>query len=198
MFKRSEFIVGNLLFLVLLWVVPISVMEVQAAEQAQSVAVSEAPPVNAEAEVAKDLVAQIIQGHNSGSSTVQFMRALVPVVAIVMVFGMPVLIVASVLSFKHKRRQLVHQNISQMIEKGMEIPEHLLASAEVRSKPGSALRTGMVLLAAGLGVIAFFYIVGAPQVIGLGLIPLLIGLAYLLVWKLEGKGDASSANNRSY
>jgi hypothetical protein len=103
-------------------------------------------------------------------------------IIVAIVFGMPVAIVAVVLWFRHRRNRQLHDTLARMIEKGVPIPPELLTPPE-RRKP-SDLRRGVVLIAAGLGVIGFFLAQG-EDAWGLGLIPLLIGAGYLVVWKLD-------------
>lgn len=117
---------------------------------------------------------------------------LIPIVAIVMVFGLPVFIVGLLVWSRYKRRQLIHQSISAMVEKGVEIPPHLFD--EEKREPGSAMRRGVVLMGVGLGLIAFFMYSGGKGV-GIGFIPLLIGAAYLVVWKLENRQAIRSVDS---
>lgn len=117
---------------------------------------------------------------------------LVPIVAIVMVFGLPVFIIGLLVWSRYKRRQLIHQSISVMVEKGVEIPPHLFD--EAKREPGSSMRRGVVMIGVGLGLIAFFMFTGGSGV-GIGFIPLLIGVAYLVVWKLENHQAARSVDS---
>ena len=59
------------------------------------------------------------------------------------------------------------------------------------------LKKGLILLATGLGVALFLNFIPEAREAGawsLGLIPLFIGLAYLLFWKLDKpKGNVSPA-----
>lgn len=113
--------------------------------------------------------------------------ALVPLI-VAIVFGAPVAIVAVVLWFRHRRHRLLHETIARMIERGVPIPPELLAPEE-RRKP-SDLRRGVVLVMTGLGVIGFFA-VQREDAWGLGLIPLLIGAGYLIVWRLDQRNPAA-------
>ncbi|MCV6604368.1 MAG: DUF6249 domain-containing protein, partial [Porticoccaceae bacterium] len=63
----------------------------------------------------------------------------------------------------------------------------VLQGLQKQQDPKSNLHKGLVMVGVGLGIIGFFTIVGATPGMGLGLIPLFIGLAQLLVWKLESK-----------
>ncbi len=113
--------------------------------------------------------------------------ALVPVI-VAIVFGTPVAIVAVVLWFRQRRNRQLHQTLALMIEKGVPIPPELLAP-EAQRKP-SDLRRGILLIATGAGVIGFF-LTHEADAWGLGLIPLLIGVGYLVVWKLDQRKQAA-------
>jgi hypothetical protein len=112
---------------------------------------------------------------------------MVPII-VAIVFGMPVAIVATVLWFRRQHNRQLHQTLAMMIEKGVPIPPELLAP-EQRRRP-SDLRRGVVLVMTGLGVIGFFA-AQRQEAWGLGLIPLLIGVGYLLVWKLDQRKQAA-------
>jgi hypothetical protein len=111
-------------------------------------------------------------------------------IAVLGVFGGPVFIFALLLYFAFSRNRLMHRTIRLMVEKGQPVPEALLnPPPHVRKR--SDMRRGVILLMIGIGLTLFFGAVndwdnGAWT---LGLIPLLIGVGYLLVWKLEGKPD---------
>jgi Domain of unknown function (DUF6249) len=70
------------------------------------------------------------------------------------------------------------------------VPAALFAPPPVM-KARSDLRRGVVLLMVGLGLMIFFGAVNDWEggVWSLGVIPFVIGLGYLLVWKLEGRRD---------
>jgi len=103
------------------------------------------------------------------------------------VFACPVLVVAVVMIFRLRRQAMLHKTLDAMIEKGVPIPPELLAHEQPR-RP-SDLRRGIVLVATGFGVAAFL-ILDKDKAWGLGLIPLLIGIGYLIVWKLDQRKQA--------
>lgn len=120
----------------------------------------------------------------------------IPIVGIVFVtlFGAPVLIVAVIMYFGFSKNRMMHRTIRMMVEKGQPVPPALLAPQPPAVRQRSDMRRGVVLVMVGLGVMLFFGAVndweGGAWTIGI--IPFLIGLGYLLVWKLEGKKDISS------
>ena len=123
-------------------------------------------------------------------------RMAVPIVAIVFmtIFGAPVLIVAVIMYFGFSRNRMMHRTIRMMAEKGQPIPPALLAPPVPAVRQRSDMRRGVVLCMVGLGLMLFFGAVNEWEggSWAIGVIPFVIGLGYLLVWKLEGKKDVSS------
>jgi hypothetical protein len=116
----------------------------------------------------------------------------IPIVAIVFltIFGAPVLIVGLILYFSFSRSRALHRTVRMMVEKGQPVPEALLNPPPAQ-RQRSDVRRGVVLTMIGIGVMAFL---GAASdweggAWTLGLIPFLIGVGYLLVWKLDTKKD---------
>jgi len=123
-------------------------------------------------------------------------RMAIPIVAIVFmsIFGAPVLIVAVILYFGFSKNRMMHRTIRMMVEKGQPVPAALLAPPPPAQRQRSDMRRGVVLVMVGLGLMLFFAAVNDWEggVWAIGIIPFLIGLGYLLVWKLEGNKDVSS------
>jgi hypothetical protein len=115
----------------------------------------------------------------------------IPIVAIVFlsIFGAPVLIVIMIGIFALLGSRMRQRTIRMMVEKGQPVPAELLAP-EVRSvRRRSDVRRGVVWTMLGLGLMIFLAAVNDWEggAWSLGLIPFLIGLGYLIVWKLEKK-----------
>jgi hypothetical protein len=115
----------------------------------------------------------------------------VPIVAITMltIFGAPVLIVAFIMYFGFSKSRMQHRTIRMLAEKGQPIPATLLAPPTPAIRARSDLRRGIVLVMVGIGLMVCF---GAWNdweggAWAIGVIPFVIGLGYLLVWKLEGE-----------
>jgi hypothetical protein len=117
-------------------------------------------------------------------------EAVIPLVAIVFltIFGAPVLIVAVIMYFGFSRNRMMHKTIRQMVEKGQPVPAALLAPPPPAVRQRSDMRRGVVLLMVGVGLMVFFGAVNNWETgaWAIGIIPFLIGVGYLLVWKLEG------------
>src|SRR5690349_15057418 len=114
----------------------------------------------------------------------------IPIVAITMltIFGAPVLIVAFIMYFGFSKSRMQHRTIRMLAEKGQPIPADLLAPPTPAVRQRSDIRRGIVLVMVGLGLMVCF---GAWNdweggAWAIGVIPFVIGLGYLLVWKLEG------------
>jgi hypothetical protein len=117
----------------------------------------------------------------------------IPIVAIVFlsIFGAPVLIVIVIGLFALVGSRMRQRTIRMMVEKGQPVPAELLAP-EIRAvRRRSDVRRGVIWTMIGLGAIIFFGAVNDWQegVWSIGLIPFLIGLGYLIVWKLERKNQ---------
>jgi hypothetical protein len=116
----------------------------------------------------------------------------IPIIGIIFstLFGAPVLVVAAIMFFSYLKSRSLHRTVREMVAKGQEVPAALFAPPPVM-KARSDLRRGVVLLMVGLGLMIFFGAVNDWEggAWSLGVIPFVIGLGYLLVWKLEGRRD---------
>jgi hypothetical protein len=125
----------------------------------------------------------------------QQMRNLVaiPIVAIVFlsIFGAPVAIVVMIGIFSMIATRMRQRTIRMMVEKGQPVPVELLAPATRGIRRRSDARRGVVWTMVGLGLMIWLAAVNDWEggAWSFGLIPFLIGLGYLIVWKLENKKD---------
>jgi hypothetical protein len=114
----------------------------------------------------------------------------IPIIGIIFstLFGAPVLVVAAIMFFSYLKSRSLHRTVREMVAKGQEVPAALFAPPPI-VKARSDLRRGVVLLMVGFGLMIFFGAVNDWEggVWSLGVIPFVIGLGYLLVWKLEGR-----------
>ena len=136
----------------------------------------------------------ISRHHSNDSSDEEDMGALmaIPIVGIIFttLFGAPVMVVAAIMFFSYLKSRSLHRTVRTMVEKGQEVPAALFAPPPV-IRARSDLRRGVVLLMVGFGLMIFFGAVNDWEggSWSLGVIPFVIGLGYLLVWKLEGRKD---------
>jgi hypothetical protein len=136
----------------------------------------------------------ISRHHRDASGDDEDLGALIaiPIIGIIFttLFGAPVLVVAAVMFFSYLKSRSLHRTVRTMVEKGQEVPAALFAPPPV-IRARSDLRRGVVLLMVGIGLMIFFGAVNDWEggAWSLGVIPFVIGLGYLLVWKLEGRRD---------
>ena len=138
----------------------------------------------------------IIDGDDKDEDAdLQQMRNLVaiPIVAIVFlsIFGAPVAIVVMIGIFSIIATRMRQRTIRMMVEKGQPVPAELLAPATRGIRRRSDARRGVVWTMVGLGLMIWLAAVNDWEggAWSFGLIPFLIGLGYLIVWKLENKKD---------
>jgi hypothetical protein len=106
------------------------------------------------------------------------------------VMGGPVLIVLIAMGYRYKQTQARYRMLLDLAGKGVDLPPALLADPHT---PYSERRRALVLIAGGLGLMAMFvalpFKLDSGQSIsslwGLGLLPLMTGLGYLVSWWLN-------------
>ncbi len=123
-----------------------------------------------------------------------FMGGLVGFTAVLFIFGPIVLIPVAWMFFRFKRDRDIQNTLRTALEKGHEVPAELLeqiSDPKAPPKKDQDLRRGVVLVAVGLGIGAFGYLVGEDDAFGplagIGSIPLLIGLGLTLLWVLRSR-----------
>ena len=108
---------------------------------------------------------------------------LVIALVLVMMIVLPITVVAIALFFKHRQQHLWHETARLALEKGQPLPAPAAGSFPA---PGDArtgrndVRTGLILIAVGIGIAVFFRSVGSRDASGIGAIPGFIGIALLL------------------
>lgn len=118
-----------------------------------------------------------------GDAATPLLDALLPLLAVLMVFGMPIVIVLAVLRFRAQRQKSINDMVLKLADKGQPIPPELFL--EPGRKRKSDVSSGLSLVGAGLGLMGFFWFAGAESAIGIGFIPLMIGVGQLIAWKIE-------------
>ena len=117
----------------------------------------------------------------------------IPLVGIVFlsIFGAPVLIVVMIGLFALLVSRSRQRTIRMLVEKGQPVPAELLAPATRAGRQRSDVRRGVVWTMVGVGLIVWLGAVNDWEggAWSFGLIPFLIGLGYLIIWKLENKKD---------
>ena len=118
-------------------------------------------------------------------------ETVVAITGVLVVFGLPLLLVAIVLLYKHRRMRMTHETIMRLAEKGIPVPPELLEPPRQRS---SGLRGGLVLIALGAGLSIYFLERGGAW--SIGLIPGFMGVALLIAWAIESKAREKSGPPR--
>jgi len=118
-----------------------------------------------------------------GDAATPLLDALLPLLAVLMVFGMPIVIVLAVLRYRAQRQKSINDMVLKLADKGQPIPPELFL--EPGRKRKSDVSSGLSLVGAGLGLMGFFWFAGAESAIGIGFIPLMIGVGQLIAWKIE-------------
>jgi len=121
----------------------------------------------------------------------QAQAILIPLAGMLVGTLFPVVIVWLILRYRTQRNQLIYDTAVKLADKGQPVPPELFAHLNT---PGSDLRRGVVLAMFGIALSITLYEVGAPWTFGL--IPLFMGIGFLLVRKIENKqaGATSSGN----
>ena len=118
---------------------------------------------------------------------------IIPLVGIVFlsIFGAPVLIVILIGMFALIVSRSRQRTIRMLVEKGQPIPAELLVPATRAVRRRSDVRRGVVWTMVGVGLMVWLGAVNDWEggAWSFGLIPFLIGLGYLIIWKLENKKD---------
>src|SRR5881275_3238237 len=124
----------------------------------------------------------INEGDHDEDADLRKMREFVAIPIVAIVF----LSIFGVLMSRMRQR-----TVRMMVEKGQPVPAELLAPTTRAVRRRSDVRRGIIWAMIGLGAMIFFGAVNDWEggIWSLGLIPFLIGLGYLIVWKLETKKD---------
>jgi hypothetical protein len=119
---------------------------------------------------------------------------LVPILVPVASFGATIAIVAIVLYFRYRTLRLKQDLLEAFLAKGEAIPPALLSLPKAAASRNGDLRRGLVLLGGGGGLSVALLFAHQPDAAGFGLIPALIGVAFLIVWKVEAGAGSEQAS----
>ncbi len=116
-------------------------------------------------------------------------KLLIPLSGIFFGTMMPILIVWLVLRYRAEQTQRQYDTAVKLAEKGHPVPPSLFSG----NTPHSDLRRGLVLAMFGLGLAIALNQVDMPWTFGL--IPVLMGVGYLIVWQFEKRDDSNMPKN---
>lgn len=93
--------------------------------------------------------------------------------------------------FVHRSRQDVQATVRLALERGDPLtPEVLDRLVQAPTPQRTDLRRGVVGIGLGVGLGVFGLVLGQPDAVrpmlAVGMVPLLLGLAYLVLWRLNG------------
>ena len=107
-------------------------------------------------------------------------------------FGALVTIVLLAQVFATRRERIRQETLRAMVDRGMEIPPGLIGD---RARRSSDLRSGLVLVGAGVGVSLAFALVHLNGQSGsglwsIGLVPMFMGGGYLVAWRVQARNTS--------
>jgi len=109
--------------------------------------------------------------------------ALVPLFAVVAIFGMPVFIILIIFYFDKRNKEQFHSTLQKLIESGQELSPELLQSIPGYKKGNGKrndIRTGTITTGVGIGIALFGQFgVSETELVGIGLLVFSIGLGIL-------------------
>ncbi|NND81542.1 MAG: hypothetical protein HKN50_03865 [Gammaproteobacteria bacterium] len=120
---------------------------------------------------------------DSDSDGISFGEMLVAVVAIIFSLGMPIIILLLVLLFSARKRKQRMELINGFISRDQPVPPELIS--DFNSGSGDPLRSGLQLVAVGAAISIALYLAGESNAAAFGLIPMGLGAARLMYWKLN-------------
>ena len=110
---------------------------------------------------------------------------IVPIFAILFTFGSPVLVIGLLLLFSYRKRKQRDALVAKFIDAGKDVPSEVLATFNDNGVSGNNLQRGLILSGIGSGLFLFLGMLVGWGVASVALIPLCIGIARLLIWKLS-------------
>jgi len=134
----------------------------------------------------KELVDGLEDGIRIDAGGLDGEEVVVAIVAIVFVFGMPIFILLLVFIFGFIKRRQKLNVMKAYLDSGKDVPDQVIA--EFSGEEVNNFRSGIKLIAIGLGIIVAFTI-NDSNAAGFGFIPLFIGVARLVYWKFDKKSE---------
>lgn len=123
-----------------------------------------------------------------------FFEGIIPIFAIVFVFGMPVAVVWIALNFSNRKREQFHASLQKLIDSGQELTPDLLQSIPgyvEEEKPMNDIKTGAILMGIGFGVAIIGKVgLSADIVMSAGLLVALLGFAFFAYGIYDKKQNA--------
>ena len=117
------------------------------------------------------------------------MLEIIPIFGIIFGAGAPVAIIAFIVIYLYKTRQLRSQEILAAIEKGIEVPFP-------PPKKRNYLNLGLIWTFVGVAfTLALWFSAREMEAAAWGFLPIALGIAFLLIALIEGKKKASEGED---
>ncbi len=115
--------------------------------------------------------------------------ALTGLLAVLLTLGMPIVIVIAVLVARSRRQRRLNDLILSLAAKGQPIPPELFIEPRLigTARQSPDLRRGIFWSAVGIGLFLYGVFDFDKSMMGIGCIPLMIGVGFLVAAKLESK-----------
>jgi hypothetical protein len=143
-------------------------------------------------EALKEIEAGIEVEVDVDSSGPSATEAIIAIVAIMFTIGSPILIIGTILYYKHRKRRQRNALIEKFLDSGQEVPAELMESGDLADNSSNTLSRGIKLTAIGLGLFIFLGSMIDWDIATVALIPLCIGIARIVIWKLSDKTSSST------
>lgn len=135
------------------------------------------------------------------NDTIEIMEAAGEILAIIGVFGMPVIMVIFIVAISMKnntrRRQIKYDMVNKAIEHGYQLPEYVFLDEEKSNKKKNPMNVIISLISVGLVCIVYGKIKGYTDLAILAIIPLLIGCGQLAVLIFENRKNRKSEKDNN-
>ncbi len=117
-----------------------------------------------------------------GSDLPAVLGVLCGLVAVILIFSTPIIIVLAMLRQRTNKQRLVNELALKLAEKGQQIPPELFMEP-IRQRSDS--RRGIIWMAVGAGMFLGGVFSGDSDMMGFGCIPLMIGVGFFVAARLE-------------
>lgn len=121
-------------------------------------------------------------------------KVLVAVIAILSTFGLPFIIIALILYYRHRKRRQRDILIGKFIDAGKEVPIEILAPSGASDSLSGNLERGIMLMGIGTGLFLFLGMLIDWGVASVALIPLFVGVARVAIWRLGDQAEKVADN----
>ena len=142
------------------------------------------------AEILEDGVEINISGSELGFGEIVG-RVFAFIIFFLLTFGLPFTIIALILFYKHRKRRQRMELVSKFIDAGKEVPKEILKDVTDIDSTDNSLKKGIRLIGVSTGVLLFLGILVGWGIASVALIPLFIGIARVVSWKLSNSDQTT-------